>query len=358
MYHARNTTQRSTAQHAVVAHPERNIFGCVCARRDSGAQDFLDESISTCRFAQRIAMVSNAVGINEEVDPTLIIKRLKTENRELKDELKLLRGENDDRGDLTESEVERLRGQVTAYCQARGPGDDAELDVGASMLKIKAAIKIFREIVLQGGGGVVRGVGGAVGGKAAAAWAEDSGGGGSGGGAGSEEMKLEVKRLALQVKQRDNEINILVSMLQKGEGGTKGAQRATAAFPVVNTSDPRATLEALQTQRGEDSVQGPGGGPGPTSSSSTDTSAAAAAEPPPDIMALLADRNKAFEHFRRSYRRNEAIEENKALLKEKYGRAKALGERVNASRAAINQLKATIEQRRVAQSLVGLGSRV
>ena len=30
-----------------------------------------------CGFAQRIAMVSNAVGINEEVDPTLIIKRLK-----------------------------------------------------------------------------------------------------------------------------------------------------------------------------------------------------------------------------------------------------------------------------------------
>jgi hypothetical protein len=98
-------------------------------------------------------------------------------------------------------------------------------------------------------------------------------------------------------------------MLQKGEGGTKGAQRATAAFPLVNTSDPRSTLEALQTQRGE---EGAGAGAGPSS---------AAEETPADIMALLADRNKAFEHFRRSYRRNEAIEENKALLKEKYGGA-------------------------------------
>ena len=314
--------------------------------------DHLDESISTCRFAQRIAMVSNAVGINEEVDPTLIIKRLKAENRELKDELKLLRGENDDRGDLTESEIDRLRGQVTAYCQARGP--DAELELGASMLKIKAALKIFREIVLQGGGGVLQGInsGGGGGGGTKSAWGENGGGGG-GGGPGSEEMKQELKRLALQVKQRDNEINILVSMLQKGEGGTKGAQRVTAKFPLVNTSDPSSTLEALQTQRGENGgVAGAGGGEaGPSSSGAAAAAAAAAVETPTDIMSLLADRNKAFEHFRRSYRRNEAIEENKALLKEKYGRAKGLGERVNAARGKINQLKATIEQRRVAQSM-------
>ena len=33
-------------------------------------------------------------------------------------------------------------------------------------------------------------------------------------------------------------------------------------------------------------------------------------------------------HCRRSYRKNEVIEENKALLKEKYGAAKALGKQV------------------------------
>jgi len=86
---------------------------------------------------------------------------------------------------------------------------------------------------------------------------------------------------------------------------------------------------------------------------SSPAKAAAEPETPTDIIALLADRNKAFEHFRRSYRRNEAIEENKAVLKEKYGRAKALGERVNASRGKINALKATIEQRRVVQSMAG-----
>ena len=43
----------------------------------------------------------------------------------------------------------------------------------------------------------------------------------------------------------------------------------------------------------------------------------------------LADRAKSFEMFRKSYRKNEAMEENRALLKEKYGRGKHLGTSVN-----------------------------
>jgi kinesin family protein 6/9 len=39
----------------------------------------------------------------------------------------------------------------------------------------------------------------------------------------------------------------------------------------------------------------------------------------------LADRAKAFDMFRKSYRKNEAMEENRVLLKEKYARGKQLG---------------------------------
>jgi len=39
----------------------------------------------------------------------------------------------------------------------------------------------------------------------------------------------------------------------------------------------------------------------------------------------LADRAKSFEMFRKSYRKNEAMEENRTLLKEKYARGKHLG---------------------------------
>lgn len=39
----------------------------------------------------------------------------------------------------------------------------------------------------------------------------------------------------------------------------------------------------------------------------------------------LTDRAKAFEMFRKSYRKNEAMEENRQLLKEKFARGKQLG---------------------------------
>ena len=38
-----------------------------------------EESISTCRFAQRVALVQNEAVINEEVDPASVIQRLKAE---------------------------------------------------------------------------------------------------------------------------------------------------------------------------------------------------------------------------------------------------------------------------------------
>ena len=54
------------------------------------ADAFLDESISTCRFAQRVAMVANKFSVNEEADPALVVARLKQEVRDLKAELALL----------------------------------------------------------------------------------------------------------------------------------------------------------------------------------------------------------------------------------------------------------------------------
>jgi kinesin family protein 6/9 len=46
----------------------------------SAEEDDLDESISTCRFAQRVALIKNNVIRNEAVDPSIIIERLKREN--------------------------------------------------------------------------------------------------------------------------------------------------------------------------------------------------------------------------------------------------------------------------------------
>ena len=55
--------------------------------------DCLQETISTCRFAQRVAMIKNDAVLNEELDPKLMIDKLRREIQQLKDELSLATGE-------------------------------------------------------------------------------------------------------------------------------------------------------------------------------------------------------------------------------------------------------------------------
>jgi kinesin family protein 6/9 len=68
----------------------------------------------------------------------------------------------------------------------------------------------------------------------------------------------------------------------------------------------------------------------------------------------LADRAKSFELFRKSYRKNEAMEENRELLKEKYSRGKQLGVSVNNNRQLIKDLTNKIEQIRKQNAMRGL----
>lgn len=68
----------------------------------------------------------------------------------------------------------------------------------------------------------------------------------------------------------------------------------------------------------------------------------------------LADRAKSFEMFRKSYRKNEAMEENRNLLKEKYARGKHLGTSVNNTRNAIKDLTNNIEQIRKQNAMRGM----
>lgn len=57
-------------------------------------EDNLEESISTCKFAMRVAMVKNSLIRNEKIDPSVLIERLKRENAELKAEIVQLRNGN------------------------------------------------------------------------------------------------------------------------------------------------------------------------------------------------------------------------------------------------------------------------
>lgn len=58
----------------------------------------IDETLTTCRFAQRVSMITNVASVNEDLDPKLMVKRLKREVEELKAEIRELKGE--DGGDV------------------------------------------------------------------------------------------------------------------------------------------------------------------------------------------------------------------------------------------------------------------
>jgi kinesin family protein 6/9 len=58
----------------------------------SAQEEDFRESISTCEFARRVAMIKNVRMVNESVNPRVIIAKLKEENRALKAEIERLSG--------------------------------------------------------------------------------------------------------------------------------------------------------------------------------------------------------------------------------------------------------------------------
>lgn len=70
---------------------------CCVSRRAASTRLLTDsraqETISTCRFAQRVARVTNDAFVNEEADPRLVIRRLKAEVKALKAEVAFLKGQ-------------------------------------------------------------------------------------------------------------------------------------------------------------------------------------------------------------------------------------------------------------------------
>lgn len=77
----------------------------------------IDESLSTCRFAQRVALIKNEYRVNEEVDDKLMIKRLKKEVDYLKNEIRLLKG--DTRGPLSLTEKEDCEELINTFISTK-----------------------------------------------------------------------------------------------------------------------------------------------------------------------------------------------------------------------------------------------
>lgn len=87
----------------------------------SASQEDLHESLSTCRFAQSVSLITNKMERNETVDPGVIISRLKKEVSDLKAELALVKG-GEQRDHLTGEDIERCNLMVKDFIDTSDPG--------------------------------------------------------------------------------------------------------------------------------------------------------------------------------------------------------------------------------------------
>ncbi|XP_046848638.1 kinesin-like protein KIF6 isoform X2 [Xenia sp. Carnegie-2017] len=300
----------------------------------------IDETISTCRFAQRVAMIKNDAVLNEEIDPKLMIAKLKEEIQQLKDELSLSTG-MEYKDELTIDDIERLKCMIKTFIEDTDP--EAPLSVGGDMRKINLSFKLLKDHVLKAKSANHRSTS-----RSSQSLQDNS----------YLSDKNETKKLKELIEQRDNEINILVNMLKRERERTQGKSQFSNSEISKNS---RESLESTTSSRLSSVKRDVSFSQSGDREERQQQPVATREEANDDVHrisqtqhmkdGLSQERREAFEVFRRDYPHNSTIEESKRILKKRYGEAKSLGEQVNCSRKKINSLKTKIEQHRIRQSM-------
>ncbi|KAJ3134119.1 Kinesin- protein 6 [Physocladia obscura] len=288
--------------------------------------ELIDESISTCRFAQRVALISNKAELNEEIDPKLIIAKLKREIVRLKSELAIARGETggDSSEELPEYEIDRIRQAVEDYL--------ADTSITASLIfsdarKINEAYRILKTFALNG--------------KLATNMESVTPASNP---VDSEKLSSkEAEKLKMLITHRDNEIVILIEMINKyksqlGESNLMDAHhlKKISSFRTIDTSRAPSQISQIAVDQSKISIN----------SSATRADAASAITPnlASSMPQLSMEKAKLFEVFKKDYPGTSLIDEQKVALKAKYAEAKKLGEIANELRLGIKHAKDTLGQ--------------
>lgn len=114
----------------------------------------LTESVSTCRFAQRVAMITNCARVNECTDPDVVIQRLKRELAKKDKELEFYRGQGSTKGPaatgpLSESEREYCKEKVDLFLSAESDTmTDVELPL-SDPREIQGFFCLLREQIMR-----------------------------------------------------------------------------------------------------------------------------------------------------------------------------------------------------------------
>ncbi|XP_068795656.1 kinesin-like protein KIF6 isoform X1 [Struthio camelus] len=293
----------------------------------------IDESISTCRFAQRVALIKNEAVLNEEIDPRLMIAQLKSEIQELKDELALVTGEQRT-AELSQEELLRLDELTERFLEDTDP--ESILDVGPDMRKIKYCFIHMKQLMNQSKISDKKLL------SQPTLEEKDSS---------MQAGKDELKKLKELLQQRDNEINILVNMLKKEKkkvqdalfqlnavsGGSKVLEQPLS----INLEESRSPSSCVNLKEAKD--------------------ISCLVHRLPFLSRKTGGKmslgcQEAFEVFKRDHADSITIEDNKQLLKQRFAEAKSLGEKVNEVRNKINHLKGELTQRHIQRAALAIAS--
>ncbi|KFV87412.1 Kinesin-like KIF6, partial [Struthio camelus australis] len=293
----------------------------------------IDESISTCRFAQRVALIKNEAVLNEEIDPRLMIAQLKSEIQELKDELALVTGEQRT-AELSQEELLRLDELTERFLEDTDP--ESILDVGPDMRKIKYCFIHMKQLMNQSKISDKKLL------SQPTLEEKDSS---------MQAGKDELKKLKELLQQRDNEINILVNMLKKEKkkvqdalfqlnavsGGSKVLEQPLS----INLEESRSPSSCVNLKEAKD--------------------ISCLVHRLPFLSRKTGGKmslgcQEAFEVFKRDHADSITIEDNKQLLKQRFAEAKSLGEKVNEVRNKINHLKGELTQRHIQRAALAVAS--
>jgi kinesin family protein 6/9 len=237
-----------------------------------------DESISTCHFATRVALVKNVAYINEDLEPELVIRRLKTEVKRLREEVKFLKSEKGEDETLQDEQIEELKQSVRTFVDN---GEDAELDMGAlTLTKIQSAFRIFKSMLLGLDEKMT-----------------------SSNEVASQQQNIdtEIQSLKVTLAQRDEEIKILTDIIQKNQSHdeAKISQRRVHIGSKVGDVSELAVSQKVPKLHNVIPLKVNG------IDRCLDHS-------------ILTDPSKAFTWFREHYPGTQALNENKMLLQEKF----------------------------------------
>lgn len=360
----RDSMMTSVLRDSLGGNCRTTMIGCIASEASN-----VNESISTCRFAQRVAQITNSAKVNEELDPNLLIARLKREVAELKEEVRIARMNKDGNEPeaLTEEGLEQCRALVLQFVQ-KGVNPDEPFMCG-SIERLRASFRILRDMC--------RGVAVTEGGKSL--------GDGPNPDSGHRKAALEAeaKKLQLEIAQRDQEIAVMVQMLSKQRGTeprtfiANGSAKTVPSNVTAQTPETLvsavvdlapATTTNLKARQEEAPILASGAATEHAGHEASKAKLAARSEDrrggrpvatmpaSAEAAALLLDKEKALEVFRQTvYKPPQAFEENKGLLKEKISQAKILGDEANQVRAGINSAKTRLEKLRTERAMTAAG---